>query len=219
MKLHNPNQKFIKTSDPLQPTQEENNPKDESNVNSNLDYIITRSADEKKDSSGTDSSATIVSPKAVSAPSDLLIFSEKSDNSVNVNFSESHKSEKRLSGLSSPTSPSRRHLSCDISIDTNPRHMTLRSPPASSMLRSPPIRVIILYLFFLDDWFVYPFFFFLCVHVCKASNYLTLSYVQCSPLCIQRIILPFLELFSLVEKMSRSENYSIFLESFEIFQC
>lgn len=156
LKLHNPNQKFIKTSDPLQPTQEENNPKDESNVNSNLDYIMTRSADEKKDSSGTDSSATIVSPKAVSAPSDLLIFSEKSDNSISVNLSESHRSEKKLSGLCSPTSPSRRHLSCDISVDTNSRHMTLRSPPASSMLRSPPLRVI-LYNFFLRRLFFYVF--------------------------------------------------------------
>ena len=146
LKLHSSNQKFIKTSDPLQPTQEENNPKDDSNVNNNLDYIITRSADEKKDSSGTDSSATIVSPKAVSAPSDLLTFSEKSDNPFSENFSESHKSEKKLSGLSSPTSPSRRHISCDISVDTNSRHMTLRSPPASSMLRSPPLRVM-LYLF------------------------------------------------------------------------
>lgn len=149
--LNNSNQKFIKTSDPLQPTQEENKPNDESGVSNNLEYIITKSADEKKDSSGTDSSATIVSPKAVSAPNDLLMLCEKSDNALCENLPESHISEKKLSGVTSPTSPSKRQITCDISIDTSStRHMTLRSPPASSMLRSPPIRVMYCYFLIIE---------------------------------------------------------------------
>lgn len=141
LKLIN-NQKFIITSDPLQPTQKENKPNDESAVANNLEYIVTKNTDDKKESSGTDSSsATIVSPKAVSAPSEML-FSDKTDNLLCEN-SESQSNEKKLSGISSPTLPSKRQISCDISVDTSSsRHMTLRSPPACSMmLRSPPLRV------------------------------------------------------------------------------
>lgn len=146
--LNTSNQKFIKTSDPLQPTQEENKPNDDSTVG-NMEFIITRNSDEKKDSSGTDSSATIVSPKAVTAPLDLLLIPDKNDNTVLESISESHVSEKKLTGVISPTSPSKRQISCDISIDTNTRHMTLRSPPASTMLRSPPLRVCNIFLCFI----------------------------------------------------------------------
>ncbi|CAL1262176.1 unnamed protein product [Larinioides sclopetarius] len=135
------NAKFIKTSDPLQPTQEETQPSEEAAVINNMEYIIAKSAEEKKDMSGTDSSATVVSPKTVMSLHDAVGATEKSDclSTEGVLDSCYGASETTASDIiSHPTSPSKRHNSCDISKESNcSKSILLHSPPVSALHRSP----------------------------------------------------------------------------------
>ncbi|GFT89929.1 ATPase family AAA domain-containing protein 2B [Trichonephila clavipes] len=134
------NAKFIKTSDPLQPTQEETMPIDEASMVNNMEYIIAKSAEEKKDMSGTDSSATVVSPKPV-ALHDIISATEKNDclSTEGVLDSCYGASESIVSDIIlHPTSPSKRHNSCDMSKESNcSRNVFLHSPPSSALNRSP----------------------------------------------------------------------------------
>ncbi|KAG8196814.1 hypothetical protein JTE90_027530 [Oedothorax gibbosus] len=139
MKFH-ANSKFIKTSDPLQPTQEETVPNDEPS-NNNIDMVVTKNSEDKKESSGTDTSATVVSPKPVfnDPPSDK---NECSSTAV-VHDSCNGATETAVLDnvpLLRSASPSKRRSSssCDIAKDVNcSRSSLLQSPPASGFRRSP----------------------------------------------------------------------------------
>lgn len=132
MKFHNnTNSKFIKTSDPLQPTQEETK-----EIPNNMDFIISKNTEDKKEMSGTDSSATVVSPKSVflDPTSDRNDFSSTE---VVHDCGEVGAIDALLLQNSSP-SKRRSSSSCDIAKDSScSRSVLLQSPPASSIRRSP----------------------------------------------------------------------------------
>ncbi|XP_071042928.1 ATPase family AAA domain-containing protein 2 isoform X4 [Parasteatoda tepidariorum] len=118
------NAKFIKTSDPLQPTQEELDPTAEPSASSSMEVVISKSVEDRRDMSGTDSSATVVSPKTIAMYNDA----DKEDNTADGK-------------TSNPASPSKRHLSCDISNESNcSNSVFFHSPPSSSMHISPSKR-------------------------------------------------------------------------------
>ncbi|GIY05340.1 hypothetical protein CEXT_104571 [Caerostris extrusa] len=104
-----------------------------------MEFIIAKNAEEKRDMSGTDSSATVVSPKPIGALYDGS--NDKSDclSTEGVLDSCYGASETNASDIIlHPTSPSKRHVSCDISKESNcSKSAVLHSPPASALHRSP----------------------------------------------------------------------------------
>ncbi|XP_035213971.1 ATPase family AAA domain-containing protein 2-like isoform X2 [Stegodyphus dumicola] len=136
LKIHS-NSKFIKTSDPLQPTQEERKPSDEPSMSNNMEFIIAKNVEERKEMSGTDSSATVVSPKPVPMTNELGLLIDKDDLMTHEGLSDSYVcvSENTLSEtVSHPTSPSKCHVSCDISKDNNCSKSVFHHSPLSNVV-------------------------------------------------------------------------------------